>query len=130
MTLSTAPSPQSTPLQPWNHVVYAAVTVGDQMVLLSYHGPKVVSWCWKCPVGTVSLHPTFTCPQLGQACSLIMQQAIPSYCFQPIALESTGVFGQDALDIVHDVAKCLLMIIIIIMNDNDELSTHHCLYSN
>ena len=30
---------------------------------------------------------------------------LPSHCFMPIALESTGVFGQDALDFIHDVAK-------------------------
>ena len=30
---------------------------------------------------------------------------LPSYCFIPIALKSTGVFGQDALDFICDVAK-------------------------
>ena len=41
---------------------------------------------------------------------------IPSYCLKSIALESTGVFGQDALDFIHDVAKCSRLI------TNDPLS--------
>ena len=54
---------------------------------------------------------------------------IPLYSFKPIAFESKGVFGQDALAFTYDVMKWSRLITNEPLSSSQDLPMYQCTYS-
>ena len=114
-TLSTGHSQLPTSQQLWSLEVSAVWMGSDLTALPSSPGQRGKPWSGMSRAGTLLRPATYACMSSSRAGSLadhaaerkrsLYEELSITHIFQPIAFESTGVFGQDALDFFYDLAQ-------------------------